>query len=68
MMDRPQIGQWTRISQALMEKERHLAQLLVMEARGDVSVAVVQRVRSEVEALRRLADSTFDAEFGSSPG
>jgi hypothetical protein len=64
MSDSTEIQQWKRVNEALLEKERHLMQLLVRYARGDVDADVVDGVRAEVAVIRELADAAFNQAFG----
>jgi hypothetical protein len=64
MTDSAEIQEWKHTAQALLEKQRHLDQLLVRVARGDYHAEMLDQVRAEVEVLRELEDATFNAAFG----
>ena len=68
MSNNSPIQQWKRIHEALLEKERHLTQLLVRYARGNVEAAVVEHVKMEVDILHKLADAMFQEAFGARDG
>jgi hypothetical protein len=63
MADSTEIQEWKRINTTLLEKERHLTQLLVRYARGAVGADVVDEGKMEVDFLRELADVLFARAF-----
>jgi hypothetical protein len=57
------VEDWERTRVSLLEKERHLTQLSVRGARGEVSSEQLDALRREVEQLRMLDGIKFKLAF-----
>jgi hypothetical protein len=55
--------EWQVAHETVLAKERHLAQLGVLAARGEVPAAQMQRLRTDLEVLRKLTDTLFTVAF-----
>lgn len=55
--------EWQRVHDNLLQKERHLAQLAVRHARGQIATEDLDALKAEVGFLRKLADALFETAF-----
>jgi hypothetical protein len=64
-MDRvASLEEWQLAQSEIFAKERHLAHLEVLAARGEVPASDVLRLRTDLEVLKKLTDTLFSVAFG----
>jgi hypothetical protein len=55
--------EWQTANEMVLAKERHMTQLEVLAARGEVPAADMQRLHTDLEVLRKLTDTLFTMAF-----
>jgi hypothetical protein len=63
MVDTVGADAWQRAHALLLEKERHLEQMVVRHAQGVATGAQLAALRAETEQLREAANAMFNAVF-----
>jgi DNA-binding GntR family transcriptional regulator len=63
MVDTVGAEAWQRAHAQLLEKERHLEQVVVRHAKGAVTTAELAALQAETERLRQAANAMFNAVF-----
>jgi cell division protein FtsB len=63
MVDTGGAESWQRAHALLLQKERHLEQLVVRHAQGAATAAEVAALKAEADQLREQANALFNAVF-----
>jgi hypothetical protein len=62
-MNREALEEWLKVHSELLQKEREIAQIAILLARGSVSERHMDRVQLEITVLRERAETLFRTAF-----